>query len=163
MAFRIPGWADDVQIEVEDDERAAEYENGYAVLKRVWSPGDVVKLDFEMVPKWIEANPRILDDLGRVALTYGPTIYCLEGKDVDFLPQRFSANVEAEPIAEESNLLDGHVRIAVPGVAELDDFPDELYSEIDTTPLAETEATFIPYHLWNNRGPGAMQVWVRRQ
>ncbi len=168
FAVRIPGWADDLQIELGDDNETAaeadgsEYETGYAVYRRVWSPGDVIKLDFEMGPKWIEANPRVLDDLGRIAMTRGPLVYCLEDKDVEFVPQRFAADADSEPISEERATLEGHVAVVVPGVVEGQDFPDDLYADLDTTPLETTEATLIPYYLWNNRGPSHMQVWLRR-
>ena len=53
----------------------------YLPIRRRWSPGDVIQLKVEVVPQVIEANPRVADDTGRVAIQRGPLIYCLEEID----------------------------------------------------------------------------------
>ena len=53
----------------------------YLPIRRRWSPGDVIQLKLEVVPQVIEANPRVADDTGRVAIQRGPLIYCLEEID----------------------------------------------------------------------------------
>src|SRR5260370_35218559 len=35
----------------------------------------------EMAPQMIQANPRLVDDTGRVAIQRGPLVYCLEELD----------------------------------------------------------------------------------
>jgi DUF1680 family protein len=52
--------------------------------------------------------------------------------------------------------------IRVPGVRETENFPDQLYADLDAVEVEEASARFTPYFAWNNRGPGNMQVWVRR-
>ena len=37
-----------------------------------------------------------------------------------------------------------------------------LYRELTDAVTQETELTFIPYRLWNNRGENEMRVWVGR-
>ena len=49
--------------------------------QRRWSPGDVVQLVVKVLPQVVEANPRVADDSGRVAIQRGPLIYCLEEID----------------------------------------------------------------------------------
>ena len=43
--------------------------------------GDVVELNLTMEPVFVEANPHVTADAGRMALTCGPLVYCLEGVD----------------------------------------------------------------------------------
>jgi len=163
LAIRLPDWAEDTALEVKDDEdSAADYENGYAVVRRRWTAGDEVTIQFEMPAAWVEAHPKVLDNLGRVALTRGPLVYCLEEKDAGFTPQSFAADVEAEVLEGWSEDLGGHVRLTASGWRESEDFPDGLYAAEGTTGIEEASAAFVPYHAWCNRGPNSMQVWVRR-
>ena len=92
LNVRIPGWADDVQTDIPGAEEEAGYDQGYAVFEREWKKGDVLKVDFEMQPKWVESDPKVRDNLGRSALTMGPVVYCAEQHDVGYAPQLFSAD-----------------------------------------------------------------------
>jgi DUF1680 family protein len=79
----------------------------------------------------------------------------------------FSADAEAELSSLPDSRIDQPSRaetrtIMVPGVRESGTFPDQLYSDIDAIDDEASEAKFIPYFMWNNRGPAHMQVWVRR-
>lgn len=56
-------------------------EKGYAVLERVWQSGDKVELELPMAVQVIRADERIEADRGRVALRYGPMVYCVESAD----------------------------------------------------------------------------------
>lgn len=162
VRIRIPGWATDVTFEIENTEEEADYEDGYAVFNRTWSAGDTIKADFNMAPMWLQANPKVLDDLGRVCLTNGPLVYCLEQKDFGKEPLLFMADSEGEiTAAYEPNLLNGVVAITASGYSEKDDGSDELYVEVGSVGQEETSAKFVPYYSWCNRGPNSMLVWVR--
>jgi DUF1680 family protein len=54
---------------------------GYAVVTREWKPGDRIELELPMEPQRVAADSRIKDDLGRIALKYGPLIYNVETAD----------------------------------------------------------------------------------
>lgn len=161
LRIRIPDWCDDCAIECPGAKEGAEFEGGFAVIDREWSEGETVTVDFEMSPKWIEAHPSVLDNLGRVALTRGPLIYCLESPEFE-VPQAFLADTEPEPIARWDDRLNGVETITVSGYADLggSTFPG-LYSEAGTREMAEAAADFVPYYAWANRGKSYMQVWVR--
>jgi DUF1680 family protein len=62
---------------------AATPENGYAVLKRQWSLGDRIELAIPMKIQRIKAIDKIEATRGRVALQYGPLVYCVERYDQD--------------------------------------------------------------------------------
>jgi len=163
VAVRIPDWADELGLELESADEPADYQDGYAVYHRVWSAGDVIKVDFGTEPKWVEANPAILDDLGRVALSYGPLIYCAESTDNGILPQRAAVLTEQElTVTHEDGLLGGVTTITAPAIVDADAFPDGLYADLGTITLQERDLKFIPYYAWNNRGKSSMQVWLRR-
>jgi len=162
LSLRIPEWTEDVSFDLEGSDDEAEYENGYAVFARTWSPGDSIKIDLGMMPGWVEADPRVLDNLGRSALTYGPLVYCMESHDNDFLPQNFTADTEADVTAGfEKDLLGGVRVVEVEGIIEVVQPSEELYPPRGSVQIDETTASFIPYFAWANRGPSQMQVWVR--
>ena len=161
VRFRIPDWADDVETEIPGLMQEAAFENGYIVINKLWQPGDTAKFNIEMKPRWVSSNPRVMDNLGRVALSYGPLIYSAEDKDLGFAPQYFLADIDSEPEIQHESLLGGITTIRVKGMKESDQFPDELYATADAIVHEESAAKFIPYFAWNNRGPSHMQVWVR--
>jgi DUF1680 family protein len=156
VAVRIPGWADDVHFEVEGAEEEAEFEDGYAIFRRTWKAGDRLRIEFEMEPKWMEADPRVRDNLGRVALMRGPLVYCAEQHDTGYAPQLFMADTEA-PVEVDSD-----ANLIVEGACEVELFPEGLYHEVGAADVKEARAKFVPYYTWNNRGATQMQVWTRR-
>lgn len=161
LRVRIPDWCEDCAIECDSMEEPAEFEDGYAVIKRIWSEGDVVTFDFEMNPTWIESHPSVLDNLGRVALTHGPLVYCFESCEGP-LPQRFRADLDFEnTVRFEGDSVEGANVISAGGYLDLPEFVEGLYAEAGTTRLTPANVEFIPYFRWNNHGKAYMQVWVR--
>jgi DUF1680 family protein len=162
LLVRIPEWADDVSTDLVDSDDEADYATGYVRFARTWKPGDVVKVDFAIAPKWVEADPRVRDNLGRTALTYGPLIYAAEEHDLGFAPQLLSVDPELEIEVTDSPVLGGIKMLTTEAIAEREEFVDGLYAEVGTTEVREVDAKFIPYYAWNNRGPNSMQVWIRK-
>jgi len=162
VRVRIPGWAEDVSFEVSDDGEPAEYQDGYAVFRRVWKDGDRIRANWGMAPTWVEAHPMVLDDAGRTALQRGPLVYCLEEHDLGEPPQNFTVEpatpAEAVPATD---LFPGAVGLRVRGWLRLRDFSDGLYAPLGTSDEEPREARMIPYFLWCNRGPNSMCVWLR--
>jgi len=52
-------------------------DNGYAVIERQWKVGDRIELELPLEPQRIKADERVVADRGRVALRYGPLVYCI--------------------------------------------------------------------------------------
>ena len=50
-----------------------------------------------MTPQVIEANPRVVDDYGRVAVQRGPLVYCLEQLDQPDGVQLFDVSLDVQP------------------------------------------------------------------
>jgi hypothetical protein len=162
LRLRIPDWSESVETELPGLGAPADYEAGYAVFKKVWSPGDMLKVELEMAPTWVQADPRVREDLGRVALTRGPLVYCAEAIDNGFAPQLFRADADAPITEDQSKLLGGVVTMTTAGDREDGTPADTLYGPATDQNSSLAELKLIPYYAWCNRGPNEMQVWFRR-
>ncbi len=167
LFLRIPSWAAEAQLSVNGEPVAEAPQPGsYHRLKRRWEPGDVVCLQFAMLPRALHSHPRVSDARGCVALQRGPLVYCFESVDnpqaeVADLSLSAPAAFEAEWSAQ---LLGGVTVLRGPALA-----PDAsatsmpLYQSADTATVPATHeitATAIPYYAWANRGPASMRVWL---
>jgi DUF1680 family protein len=166
--LRVPGWAEHAQVAVNAKSVAGVSSGQYLPIRRRWAPGDVIQLKLEVTPQVIEANPRVADDTGRVAIQRGPLIYCLEEidqpsgvslSDVAVSPGRQPA--EQFHAEFRSDLLGGMVVLHHTGaVYERGASEKNLYSRYSRE--AKTRSvplTFIPYYAWANRDATSMQVW----
>jgi len=160
--IRVPAWCAGYSIAVNGQEAAYTIEDGYAFISREWQSGDKVGIIFDMPVTVIEANPLVRDNAGKVAVTRGPVVYCLEevdnGKDLhrvylDGMPE-FRARYESE-------LLEGVVTLSCKGKRLKNWEGNDLYRPVSPHQFEETELRWIPYYAWANRKPGEMLVWVR--
>lgn len=166
---RIPGWTDHAQVTVNGKAVSGVKPGEYFAIHRRWSSADVIHLAFEVVPQIIQANPRVADDTGRVAVQRGPLIYCLE--EIDQPSGIVLSDVAVDPVrhpADEfqtefrSDLLGGTVVLHHTG-AIYDRVAQEkvLYSRYasGSAKTRKVPLTFIPYYAWANRQASSMQVW----
>jgi DUF1680 family protein len=165
---RIPGWADHAQVAVNAKDLTGATPGAYLPIRRRWSPGDVIRLKVEVIPQVIEANPRVADDTGRVAIQRGPLIYCLEEIDQ---PSGISlsdvaVNPGRKPVEQfqtefRNDLLGGMVVLHHTGaVFERGAAGKALYSRYGNEARTQkVPLTFIPYYAWANRQATSMQVW----
>jgi DUF1680 family protein len=170
LHLRIPGWADAAQVTVNGKAVSDVRQGEYLAIERKWTVGDVIRLRMEMPPQVLEANPRVADDTGRVALQRGPLVYCMEGVDqpAGINLADVALNVGQKPAAQfqseyEKGMLGGMVVLRHKGIAyERSASSGGLYSRY--TGQAATSRpiplTFIPYYAWANRQATEMQVWT---
>ena len=165
LHLRVPDWAGEATLALNGGAAAATKVDaaGYLTLDRDWADGDSVTLHMPMAARVMVPHPRIKADTGRVALMRGPLVYCAEGADngadLDMmtLPARLT-DVQTARVAE----LGAAVAFDVPTLVDSDTAWGNLMY-VATPPPAQTAVRrFIPYHLWDNRSPGEMRVWVRR-
>ncbi len=163
IALRVPGWCPRYTLEINGRPAEAALEEGYLLLDRCWQAGDEVSLDLEMPVTRIAANPRVREDIGKVAVTRGPLVYCLEEADNGpglHLVRRPRA--AAFRVEHRDDLLDGVDLLKVRGQRLQDTWSEDvLYAPAEALPEAPADLTFIPYYAWANRGAGEMCVWVR--
>jgi hypothetical protein len=168
--LRIPGWAESVLVSVNNKPVAGAKPGQYLPIQRKWSPGDVIRLQMEMPPHVIQANPRVIDDAGRVAVQRGPLVYCLEELDqpegvslVNVALDLASASSDKFQSQLQTDLLNGVVVLRHAGrVYENDASAKALYSDFRgvQTKSRQVPLTFIPYYAWANRQATSMQVWT---
>lgn len=135
--------------------------DGYACLDRLWQPGDTVKITFGLRVRVLGANPLVREDAGKVCVSRGPLIYCLEQADNGAQLHRLALSRGAQFTERfEADLLGGVVTLSSPGLKQAGWSDDALYSE--RAPQYEpVTLKWIPYYAWANRGVGEMCVWVR--
>jgi hypothetical protein len=165
--LRIPGWANHAQVSVNAKSVTGATPGTYLPIRRRWSAGDVIHLELEVVPQIIEANPRVADDSGRVAVQRGPLIYCLEEIDQPggISLSDVAVNVGRQPAEQfqkefRSDLLGGMVVLHHSGALFERGSDKALYSRYGGEKKSrKVPLTFIPYYAWANRQATSMQVW----
>jgi uncharacterized protein len=207
IALRVPSWADGAVLAYGDDRRRVPA--GYAALERPWRPGDEVRLDLPLAPRWTRPDPRIDAVRGCVAVERGPLVYCAEsladrtaesgqaaaaqGRAADHEAAvgpggavgpgagvGQGAGVDLDAVAVDASTppvdqglhagLGGAVTLACsarPLPAGANGWPYTGQADgADAVPAgaappgAPAQLTLIPYHLWGNRGPASMRVWL---
>lgn len=142
---------------------SARVSDGYLYLSGQF-PGDTeIRLDFPMHPHIIAANPSVREDAGKVAVTCGPMVYCLEEADNGGSLHLLRLDCAQPDFKVTPDAILGAPSITAKGFREADAKESEgLYHVYQTPELTECRLTFLPYYMWNNRGEGEMAVWVRR-
>ena len=163
-ALRIPSWCRAFSLLLNGKKAGYRMEKGYAVVEREWTEGDTVRLSMEMPVRRVFANPRVREDVGKVAVARGPLVYCLEEEDNGpelqkvFLPDGADFQKEgARGLPEEITAFvsEGY------RLSESDWGGEVLYR--DRAPSFEPcVLRWIPYYAWANRSRGEMTVWVHR-
>ena len=161
IAVRIPEWCDSYNISAGDHKNVCI--KGYEYISGVFKKGDVIEISFEKKVMIIKANPAVVEDTGKVAVTYGPFVYCLEEKDNGSDLHMVSVTTDASLARFKKEIFEGREieKILLPGKREIDD-SDSLYYPYKESVFEDTELEFIPYYSWANRGEGEMRVWVNR-
>lgn len=161
LSLRLPAWIEKWSLLLNGQPAAFELVDGYVRLERDWQPGDTLHYELDLAPREVRAHPRVRQDAGRVALMRGPLVYCLEGVDNGSNLHCCRLTGDSAPsVLGWDATLDGAVVLQVPMVRETADV-NTLYWQ--GRPRNEHfSARLIPYHLWDNRDPGEMMVWLRQ-
>jgi len=164
FAVRIPGWCKDYSVAVDGATATYDMQDGYAYFKGL-KAGQSIDLIIKMPVTVLEANPRIRENLGKVAVKRGPIVYCIEGADNGDDLHRVHLPVDASFKAKfDPNFFSGAVLIESTGKKLKQDkwCPDNLYSEAGICDFEDISLKWIPYYLWANRGENEMTVWVHK-
>jgi uncharacterized protein len=117
--------------------------DGYACLNRQWSGSDQITLEMAMPVERMEANPKVTEDHGRVAITRGPLVYGLEGLD-------HAGNLDI--ILAAQSAFTSEYRADLLGGITL----------IHATSTTGKPLTAIPFYTLANRGLSSQVVWIRQ-
>jgi DUF1680 family protein len=172
LRLRIPGWCDEAQVALNGlpINSPTIVEGGYVVLEHPWQPGDVVELNLALTPRLVEAHPRIDAVRDKVAIQYGPLVYCLEEVDVNanLMDILLNDNHPLEAVWNDNLLTEEMIVVKAAGrVINVEEWQNNLYRFLNKNnlyPTSEQTVYFkaIPYYAWANRKPGAMRVWIPR-
>lgn len=163
LALRIPGWCDEYTVDgVAEDERTVK--DGYLYVKKNWGERDMLKLHFSMPVRLVEADEKVREDAGKVALLRGPVVYCLEEVDNGKNLHLLEVDPEAQVQVLDGEICGNSVKVVktkgyrVADTAKKDGELYHVYKKKERTPV---ELRFVPYYTWANRGENEMEVWVR--
>ena len=166
IALRIPEWCDDYEIQVNGENIAPEKMiDGYAYIKRTWDNADTIKLKMDMQVKRIVSNPKVRENIGKVALQRGPIVYCLEEADNGTNLHQIMLPKDSELSVEFDNDLLGGINIIKANAIRItdDEWEDTLYKSNTQIKTSPCKVKFIPYYSWANRGAGELVTWIREK
>jgi len=171
IKLRIPYWARNqavpgdlyhyavnypVDISIKVNGENLKYREGdtYISITRKWQKGDQIELSLPMQVKRVLSNPLVKDNLNKVAIEYGPLVYCAEEADNQLAVDNIvlTTGEVLQPLFR-NDLLDGIM--VINGKVSVADKKAAKTVQADQYPL-----TLIPYYSWSNRGVGKMKVWL---
>lgn len=76
IKLRIPYFSNKTLIEVNGEAAQYTLQNGYAVIDRSWSKGDIINIKFDVNPRMLKGmkNPEDSDSEKHIAFMYGPLV-----------------------------------------------------------------------------------------
>jgi DUF1680 family protein len=163
--LRVPGWAPAATVNVNGKPVSGVRAGEYLAIRRQWRAGDKIAANFDMRTQLLSADPRVADDLGKVAVQRGPLVYCIEQHDhlepIASLRLTVGNNPARDFTTEfRGDLLGGVMVLHHHGESIVGDLP--LYAPLGSSRARtqKAELTLIPYYAWENRGAAPMKVWI---
>ncbi|MFW5804583.1 MAG: glycoside hydrolase family 127 protein [bacterium] len=173
LKLRIPTWAQNEKfvpgelykyinntsqnewsIKVNGKEENYTLNNGFVVISRKWEKGDKVVLNLKMNVKYNKSHELIKNNKGRLAVTRGPLLYCVEGNNSNESVENL--NLKINPKLSQinvksfsSSVLKNVLVINLP------------FEEKTKEQTLKRDVDLIPYYAWNNRGNNPMSVWIK--
>ncbi len=128
-------------VKINGEKVSVNIKNGYAAITREWKPDDQIALMLPMEVREVIANEKVSDDRNKMALEYGPLVYCVEDVDNHDQVAKLTLGPDLQwSVQKKDDLLHG--------------------VNVITGNDEKTTLVAIPYYAWSNRGIGAMKVWL---
>jgi DUF1680 family protein len=164
VRVRIPSYLKKPAFLLEQTEITPVIENGYAVLAVSRAGEQTFTLRGTVEPEFFAANEQVRADVGKLALMFGPYVYCLEEADN-------GKNLASVFIQPQANFDRKSPLTGMPGelptiglTGERLTRTTEQTGALYASPkfeVSKATLTAIPYCLWCNREPGEMLVWMK--
>ncbi len=165
--LRWPAWAASADVQINGTKVEGDFHPGdFIPLTRTWQSNDSIAVSFPIQTVPMQANPRVSDLYGHLALMRGPLVYALEQIDQNgaSLNDVFIRAASSGLVEVRKELLGGVTVIHYPGFVAEKPLADESLYESAAVGLARAKRpitlTFIPYYAWANRETSPMEVWV---
>ena len=161
--IRIPEFAGDFSVSINNKAAAGEQRNGYYRITRAWGE-DEIAVSFSLRPRLIYANPKVRQNCGKVAIARGPEIFCFE--EIDNGSNLAALSLDTHTPLEEcwrEDLLGGIMLIRAAGRRLIEPEAPESFSDKRIPQSQKATLIALPYCFWGNRNPGEMLVWIRAE
>lgn len=154
LKLRVPGWARNqvlpsnlyqyrnelsqpIILKIDGENKNVQINNGYFILEGSEIVGKTIEVEFPMEVRLAETSEKVDENIGKLALEYGPLVYALE----------------------EADNKNGFDTISVSGNADFSvTMEKDVLEGVNTISTESFKA--IPYYAWSNRGVGKMKVWL---
>ncbi|MCR5230553.1 MAG: glycoside hydrolase family 127 protein, partial [Solobacterium sp.] len=161
IRLRVPQWVSQTDCNVNGKSFMPETVSGYTVIPL--EPGShQINLTGRICPQILSADERVYADTGKVAVQYGPFIYCLEeidnGKNLSAICLSPDTELYLEKGPEE---LPGEMPVLKTRAKRLRNQTGGRLYDVPHFKYEHFELTAVPYAVWGNREPGEMTVWIR--
>lgn len=155
LLVRIPAWCETFNVN-----KNYELKDGYAYFSS--DNGSIeLSIEFDMPVTFVEADPRVEECAGKIAVCRGPVVYCAESCDngenlsalaLDILNPQFGIenNDEFENTITVNGFRNTHGE-------------NMLYSKLGSGEKTNVRIKMIPFHAFANRGGSEMFVWMNKQ
>lgn len=161
LALRIPDWCDTYELKGAEG-AVLETKNGYLYVKKEWGEEETLSLTFPMEVRLMAADEKVREDMGKVAVTRGPIVYCLEETDNGKGLHELLVDPDLQPEIRTGEICGNEVtQILINGFRVKDGQDTGLYHIYQAPRKEPVRLHYIPYYTWANRGENEMQVWTR--
>lgn len=159
LHLRIPSWAGTYRILINNQEWPATKWNStpnettahgydprqafYVAIQREWNNGDKITLELDMPIQIHKVHPKVKSNAGKVSISRGPLVYCLEGVD--------NPSVDLMNVTIQASSLK----------AEFDPHTMEGVMLISGKTKQDQPLKLIPYAWWANREISPMTIFVK--
>ncbi|MCR5793124.1 MAG: glycoside hydrolase family 127 protein [Lachnospiraceae bacterium] len=154
LHIRIPEWQNkEVTFKINGTKAAYEVEDGFAVLNV--AAGDTVSMSMEIEARRVYADEKVKDDEGKVALAYGPVVYCVESTD-NGLVEGINLNDDTFAVDKSSALTTSYDATLLGGIVKIN-------TVFEVEDGKQTKGTAIPFYARANRGNSSAYVWLNEE
>jgi DUF1680 family protein len=156
VSLRVPAWAVGASVTGPDGRARPVAAGAFAAVTAAFAPGEEIRLELPMRPRWTVPDPRIDAVRGCAAVERGPVVLCAESIDLPGGAEVADLAVDASTAPFER---DGRVYVAARVVLDRGDDRAWPYgpavADEDAKP---TEVQLVPFHLRATRTPASMRV-----
>jgi DUF1680 family protein len=151
LTLRTPQWADQWAGQWAD-QWAAGPDAPKGVIRRVFQPGEQLRFELPLRPRWTFPDERADALRGTAAVEVGPLVMCAESIDQQGVSLD-EVQVDAS-IAPEANAVKG---FRVEPVNDAWPYRSHRNRTERPDPIV---VPLLPYHRWARRGPSTMRIWL---
>jgi DUF1680 family protein len=164
IRLRVPSYYAIKRLAVDGEAVEPVIERGYTAIELSGRGRYEIAVDGKVVPKFFAANGEVRADVGKLAIVFGPYVYCLEETDN-------GANLASVFVSPDSAIEIAPSEKSLPGDLPTLFFDGERLCESVAEPgalygtpkfeKAPARLKAVPYCLWGNRRPGELAVWIK--